>query len=107
MDKIAIYMTAPNKAEAEQIVRSLLSARLIACANVTAPVTSHYWWGGQIETSEEVSVIMKSTSALYPKVEAVIKAQHSYDCPAIVSWALTQGNAEYFDWIDQETQKNA
>lgn len=100
-------MTAPNKAEAEQIVQSLLKARLIACANITDPVTSHYWWDGQIEKAQDVSVIMKSRAALFNEIESMIKSLHSYDCPAIVSWALTAGNASYFDWIDQETQKSA
>jgi periplasmic divalent cation tolerance protein len=62
---IIVLVTAQSKQEAEHIAQKLLEAKLIACANILGPVSSHFHWNGKIEQAEEFLVIMKSQLGLF------------------------------------------
>ncbi len=85
------------------LARALVSERLAACVNVGAPVQSMYHWRGQIETADEIPVTIKTRAALYPRVEAAIRANHPYELPDIVAVPLLDGLRPYLDWLDAET----
>ncbi len=102
MENIMIYMTAPE-GEAEKISEALVEKRLVACANILAPHKAVYRWGGKVERGEERAVIFKTRAELFEKVREDICALHSYECPCIVSWPITQGHEPFLDWIGLET----
>jgi len=104
MAHIIIYVTYPDKEEAQKISEALVDSRLVACANMFAPHDSMYWWGGKVECAQEVAVIYKTTSEQFEAVETKIKALHSYDVPCIVSWAIEKGHKPYLDWVNLETR---
>jgi periplasmic divalent cation tolerance protein len=85
------------------LARMLVTERLAACVNVGAPVQSMYHWQGQIETTQEVPVTIKTRAALYPRVEAAILANHPYELPEIVAVPLSDGLRPYLAWLDAET----
>ena len=49
-------------------------------------------------------MILKTRKELYRKVEAKIKALHSYSVPAIVAWELAAGSRTFLEWIQHETR---
>jgi periplasmic divalent cation tolerance protein len=59
-DFILVLVTTASKEEAEKIAQRLLEDKLIACANIIGPVTSHFHWLGKIDCAEECLVVMKS-----------------------------------------------
>lgn len=107
MDLVFVYMTCPSESEAQGIVSALLEKRLIACANISAPVRSLYRWQGKIEDSREVAVIMKTRAALFVRVKEAACALHSYECPCIVSWPLGAGHEPFLEWIKEGTDESA
>lgn len=100
---VTIYITAPDAGEAAEIGRSLVKARLAACANVMNGLTSIYVWNGDIEEAGEASLFLKTRASLVPAVIEWVKEMHSYSCPCIVAWPIEQGNQDYLDWIERET----
>jgi periplasmic divalent cation tolerance protein len=100
---LLVYATTASEVEAARIAEALLRERLVACAHVF-PVASRYWWKGKIEKSREYGMILKTRKGLYRKVEAKIKALHSYSVPAIVAWELAAGSRTFLEWIQQETR---
>ena len=98
-DLIDIRVLCKDAAEAERIAATLLDERLIACANIGQPVTSHYVWQGQREQEPEVPVDLKTTLGRYQGAEARIKALHSYDVPCIIATALVAVSADYSAWV--------
>jgi len=94
-----VIMTAPNKEEAEKIVRILLEERLIACANIIDSVSSFFWWQTKIEEEKEVLVIMKSHESLFKKLSKKVKEIHSYDIPEILALPIVNGSQSYLDWM--------
>ena len=100
MTYLIVFMTSPNREEAEKIVRCLLEERLIACANVIDGVSSFFWWQGKIETEKEVLVIMKSDERLFRKLSERVAELHSYDVPEVLALPITAGSPSYLGWLN-------
>jgi periplasmic divalent cation tolerance protein len=104
MEPIITITTTTDKKEAlEEMGRSLLKQRLIACIQVVGPIKSLYWWKGNVEEASEWLGIMKSRKSLYPRVEAEIRSLHSYEVPEIVAVELSDVLPAYGDWVRTET----
>lgn len=100
---ILVLTHLPDRAGAENLARSLVNGRLAACVSVGASVLSMYHWQGQIETAQEVPLVIKTRQALYARVEAAIRGAHPYELPEIVAVPLIDGFPLYLDWIAAET----
>lgn len=95
-----ILCTCPDAEVAATIANALVAENMAACVNILPGVRSVYRWQGQIEAAQEHLLLIKSQSALYPAIEAAIKALHPYDVPEIVAVAIERGSVEYLQWID-------
>ncbi|HEX5497198.1 MAG TPA: divalent-cation tolerance protein CutA [Mycobacteriales bacterium] len=98
-----VVTTTDTRAAADGLAHGAVAARLAACAQVTGPITSTYWWEGRVETAEEWQVIFKTTAERYPELERHIREQHSYDIPEILCFPITAGNPAYLTWLTTET----
>ncbi len=94
----------PDREQALALARSLVTARLAACVNVGTAVESMYHWQGEIETSREVPLTIKTRVALLPAVETAILARHPYELPEIIVVPITDGLDRYLHWIAAETR---
>lgn len=104
MDTIIQITTTCNDREVlEGIGMYLVENRLVACAQISGPVTSTYWWNGVIEEATEWVCTLKSTSELYEKVENAIKELHPYDLPEIIAIDVERSLPAYGDWVRGET----
>ena len=104
MNDIQLVITnLPDAASAQQLAAQIIEARLAACVNQLAPCTSTYRWQGQIETASEIPLLIKTTIAAYPRLEALILAAHPYDLPEILAFPVSIGLPAYLDWVRQET----
>jgi periplasmic divalent cation tolerance protein len=50
---IQVITTAGTKTDAQRIARAVVQKRLVGCVQIIGPITSTYWWQGEIETAEE------------------------------------------------------
>ena len=99
-----VVTTTDSREAAQRLAHGAVTARLAACAQVSGPVTSTYWWDGQVETADEWRVTYKTTSARYGTLEQHIREQHGYDVPEILCSPVIAGNPAYLDWLDAETR---
>ena len=97
---IIVIVTTPSKQEAENIAQQLLKQKLIACANITSPVSSIFPWKGKQEKAEEHLIIMKTRKDLFQKLTEIVKALHSYEVPEILALPIVDGSKEYLDWLE-------
>jgi periplasmic divalent cation tolerance protein len=102
MSFLLVYVTTKNDKEAKTIANHLLSKHLIACANMF-PIRSLYWWKGEIESDDEVAMIMKTQEMHKQSIISEVKALHSYDVPCIEFFKIEDGNPDYLEWIITET----
>ncbi len=105
-DYLTVLTTADSADMAASLARSAVTARLAACAQVDGPITSTYWWQGEVETAQEWRVLYKTTAERYPALEAHIKAEHSYDTPEVIVGEILTGSREYLAWITEETRQS-
>lgn len=102
---IVALVTAPSLDIAEKLARSLVEQKLAACVNILPGVSSIYAWKGEIQTDEEVLLLIKTRAALFSeKLAPAIKALHPYEVPEIIALPIEMGAADYLNWIGQETQ---
>jgi periplasmic divalent cation tolerance protein len=100
-----VYVTASSRAEALQLGRALVEARLAACANVLDGMTAIYHWNGKLQEEDEAVLILKTTADLIDALTARLRELHSYDLPCVVAWKIETGHAPYLDWVRAETGK--
>ena len=97
-----VLTTTDSQEEADKITSVLLENRATACVQMS-PIVSVYHWKGKIERTNEIRLLIKTTDALYPRVESMIMENHSYDVPQIVKLSISAGLPEYLNWISEET----
>ncbi len=102
-----LYVTAANAEQAKTIGEALVAERLVACVNILSPMSSIYWWQGQIQRDTEAVLIAKTRAELVERVIARVKALHSYTVPCVVSLAVEAGNPAFLQWIADETKPAA
>jgi periplasmic divalent cation tolerance protein len=101
-DAIQVITTTGTKADAGKIARALLEERLAACVQIVGPITSSYWWDGEIEQAEEWLCLIKSSADRFEQLEQAIRAVHPYDVPEILAVPVAAGNADYLAWLREE-----
>jgi len=101
---IIIFITASSDEEAGNIAKTLVTEKLVACVNIIPGIRSTYWWEGKVCQEDEVMLIAKTKSALFPAVMNRVKSLHSYEVPEIISLPIAEGFPDYVRWIEKVTQ---
>ncbi len=103
MGALLVFTTVPDPASAVKIAESLLAERLAACVHSLPAGTSYYRWQGKLEHANEITLLIKTTSAKYPELEAAIRRLHPYELPEILGLPVSAGLPPYLEWIRNET----
>lgn len=101
---LLVLTNLPDEASARALATSLINDRLAACVNILAPCRSVYRWQGQVENSEEIPLLIKTTEASYADLESAIRARHPYELPEIIAVPIAHGLPGYLAWVSSETQ---
>lgn len=102
---VRVETTTRTREEAERVARSVVEARLVACAQVGGPITSYYRWEGGVQADEEWTVVMKTAGDRLAGLTAHLTEVHPYDVPEIVAVPVEGGGAPYLDWVVAETRE--
>jgi periplasmic divalent cation tolerance protein len=100
---LQVQTTTDSRAEAVELARGAVQARLAACAQVSGPVASTYWWEGTLERAEEWLLTLKLPTSGYQALADFIVRSHSYDEPEIVATPIVAGSEGFLSWIEEET----
>jgi periplasmic divalent cation tolerance protein len=101
---LQVQTTTDSRAEAIELGRDAVQARLAACAQVAGPVVSTFWWEGDLERAEEWLLLLKLPAARYQELADFLTQRHSYDEPEIVATPIVAGAATFLSWIEDETR---
>ncbi|MFN6963719.1 MAG: divalent-cation tolerance protein CutA [Pyrinomonadaceae bacterium] len=99
MSMLIVLTTAPNTREAEGLADAIVRNRLAACVQILPPMTSVYWWDGDVQRESEHLLLIKTSAEKYDDLEQFIKAHHSYDVPEIVAIPAEKVSADYLKWL--------
>jgi len=98
MDLLAVFTTVSNAEEADTLARAAVERRLAACVQVEA-IHSTYRWQGAVASEPEVRLMFKTSRALYPALEALLRETHPYELPAIFGVPVAEVSAAYAAWV--------
>jgi periplasmic divalent cation tolerance protein len=95
---ILILTTMPDDKRADELAASLVGEKLAACVNVHGPMMSTYRWKGAVERDAERQIVIKTTRARVPAIEARLRTLHPYELPEMVVIAADSSEA-YGQWV--------
>jgi periplasmic divalent cation tolerance protein len=94
-----VWCPFPDADSARAAADNLLDERLIACANILAPVESRFVWDGAQASGAEVGVLFKTVDDCLDMVMERLGALHPYDTPAIVGWRCDAAHPASLAWL--------
>ena len=97
-----IFTTAPPE-KAENIVEQLVNERWVACGNILPSVQSIYRWKGDICREPEAIILMETKAEKATGAMQFLQSIHPYEVPKIVSLRPEAVQAQYLQWVLQET----
>ena len=100
---IMVYTTLPSEEEAERVGGRLVDERLAACVNIFPSMTAIYEWQGKREREHEAVMIIKTRAGKQAAVLKRAQELHPYDTPALLVLNVSDGNADFFNWIAEQT----
>ncbi len=100
---LLVLTNLPDEASAHALATALVAERLAACVNILAPCRSVYRWQGEIETAQEIPLLIKTSTTRYAVLEAAIRTHHPYELPEIIAVPIAHGLPEYLAWVAAET----
>ncbi|MFT7772285.1 divalent-cation tolerance protein CutA [Roseateles sp.] len=100
---LAVFTTVADQAQADALALAAVEQRLAACVQ-TESIGSTYRWRDEVVRENEVRLVFKTTRTRYPALEALLRAKHPYELPAIYALPVVCASAGYEAWVDAQTQ---
>ena len=104
-DVLLVLTNLPDREAAIKLADAVIEARAAACVNIHGACTSVYRWQGVMQNANEVPLLIKTTSAGYAALEALIRRLHPYELPEIIAVPVAQGFPGYLQWVADETRE--
>jgi len=101
---LMVLCTCPDDVTAARIATALVAERLAACVNRVPGVQSLFRWQGAVDSQVEELLLIKTTLAAWPALEARIKALHPYELPEVIGVPVTVGSGPFLEWISESTR---
>lgn len=98
-DLCLVLTTAGSRDEAERLAHALVEQRIAACVNIIPGLTSVYRWKGQVESAEEVLMLMKTTASNLQRLEDSLRSLHSYEVPEFLVLQPDSASEAYLQWL--------
>jgi periplasmic divalent cation tolerance protein len=73
--------------------------RLAACATLIPGVQSIYRWQGEVESSTETLLLIKTAVDKLPALEARLYDLHAYQVPEFLVLEIESGSHAYLEWL--------
>jgi periplasmic divalent cation tolerance protein len=99
-DKIVVLSTCANEDEGAKLARVLVEARVAACVTVAPGARSVYRWKGEIESTAECVLIIKTSRALFDALRQALEKAHAYELPEMLALPVVEGSANYMNWLE-------
>jgi periplasmic divalent cation tolerance protein len=92
------WTTTATLEDAHRLAALVVERRLVACAQVSGPLTSVYQWNGQLQRDEEYRLTLKFPALNADALSDVFKEHHPYQVPQWL-WVIMDGcGREYEAW---------
>jgi periplasmic divalent cation tolerance protein len=97
---VQLNLTCETPEEATAIADALLEHHLIVCAK-QLPVSSKFWYQGELHESNEVMLVMDSAEDLFFAIEAEVGRLHGYVVFVLQMIPLVGLSSAAQQWMDE------
>ena len=97
--KIIVVLSTCPADSAAPIAHTLVSEGLAACVNQVPGVTSTYQWQGQIQSDQEVLLVIKTAADRFEALKTRILALHPYELPEVIALPVCGAFERYAEWV--------
>ncbi|MCN0180785.1 divalent-cation tolerance protein CutA [Salinispora arenicola] len=100
-DYVQVSTAAPSRDVAVELAQQAVGRRLAAGAQIVGPVTSVFWHLGEQGMGEEWQVLLYTTLARYPDLEACLHQAHPWTSPQVTAVPVVKGATGYLNWVSR------
>lgn len=100
-----VFTTLRSRADAELLVRRLVTDRVVACGTIVENALSIYEWQGKLEETTEILVMLKTRKDLWDRLQSLVHELHPYDVPELLAIPITEGLPTYLGWLAEQTRQ--
>ena len=101
-EQVLLALSAFSDMEtANDIARTLVAEKFVACANIIPAVHSIYRWKGKVEAGGEVLVFFKTTRDRQKAFQDKLSSLHPYELPEIIYLKIDKGSPDYLRWVGE------
>tara|TARA_Y100001960_G_scaffold118140_1_gene126431 strand:- start:143 stop:460 length:318 start_codon:yes stop_codon:yes gene_type:complete len=90
---------------ANKITETILANKYSPCVQITPNVSSYYIWKNKINNSIEYKIDIKTSSIYIEEIIEIIKNNHNYEIPEIVSSEIKILDDDYKKWFESNIRK--
>ena len=101
-----VLTTCASPGEASRLGRILVEEHLAACATLIPAVQSIYHWQGQIESSTETLLLIKTGSEQLAALETRLHELHSYQTPEFLVLGVEGISHAYLEWLQASSHQD-
>jgi periplasmic divalent cation tolerance protein len=101
VEYLAVLVSVSDAKIGVALGRSLVEERLAGCVQVIPGGTAIYRWQGVLYTDAQAQLIIKTTRAAWPALQARILELHSDEVPEILALPILDGLPSYLRWMDE------
>lgn len=102
-DSVIVLTTLGADIDPSTMAMRLVEERLAACVNVLPEMESFFRWHGAVERDRERQLVIKTTAARLPELEARLLEMHPYDLPEFLVLPVRHGSEAYSRWLHSST----
>ncbi|MCY3411697.1 MAG: divalent-cation tolerance protein CutA [Candidatus Heimdallarchaeota archaeon] len=99
---LVIETTSDSRDLLEEIARTLLENKLIACAQIE-PIHSMYWWNDGITEDNEFRLTVKLLEENKQPVILNITSNHNYEVPELLI-SVKETYIQYYSWVEKNSK---
>ena len=96
---VVVLTTVSNDAEAEDLARKIVEAKLAACVQILPPMRSVYYWNNAVQIDSEHLLLIKTLAEKFDELQSFIQSNHSYETPEIIALKTNLVAENYFEWM--------
>lgn len=104
-DLLRVTTATPDLDSAKSLASSAVAARLAGNAQIVGPVVSVFRHLGETGDGEEYQLILSTTAAAYPALEAHLTEHHPWANPEITAIPLAASTDAYAAWLREATSQ--
>ena len=96
-----VETTTDQLMDAKSISKTIIKRHLSPCVQIADSVKSYYIWSGEVESSNEYTIKIKTVEKHINKISSIIKEKSNYDVPEIISYDFKIEDDKYMNWFNE------